>query len=456
MTSYTTLDESDVPLEPLRGMSRHSRKNIEKLQLYVIKKRIFPAQLQRRKKHFHMSMSVPEIAPERRKRLFPDISRTKWEDWRWQMAHRFRNADSLACFLNLSEEELYGLAGLNEKAGPVPVAVTPYYATLLDPQDPQQPLRRCMVPTAAELQFSPGESADPLDEIRDTPVPGIVHRYQDRALFLVASECGSYCRYCTRSRLAGRAGNAAISRDQWRRGIEYIAATPAIRDVLLSGGDPLTLPDEALNWLLTELRRIPHLEMVRIGSKTPAVLPMRITPGLVKMLRTHHPLWMSLHFTHPTELTPECVRACERLADAGIPLGSQTVLLNGVNDDVATLKHLFQGLLRARVRPYYLYQCDPIKGSAHFRTPVERGLECISGLRGHTTGYAVPTYVIDAPGGGGKIPLFPQSIAGSSPEGLLLRNHNGNTYLYPEAAPQRPAGAVSDNSTQVADFPSRH
>ena len=310
------------------------------MQLYAFKKRTFPAQQQRKKKHFHNVASTPELCPERRERLFPDISRTQWEDWRWQMSHRFRTADSLARILELSEEELSGLAG---PAGTLPVAVTPYYASLLDPKNPLQPLRRCMIPTAAELELGTGESPDPLDELRDTPVPGIVHRYQDRALFLVANECGSYCRYCTRSRLAGRAGNEAISRDQWRRGIEYIAATPAIRDVLLSGGDPLTLPDGALNWLLTELRKIPHLEMVRIGSKTPAVLPMRITPALVKMLRTHHPLWMSLHFTHPAELTPECVRACERLADAGIPLGSQTVLLNGVNDDVPTLKQLFQG-----------------------------------------------------------------------------------------------------------------
>ncbi len=452
METFNSLEEADVPLRTVQGDSIN-RDLIEKQQLYTWKQPSQHSGPQRKSKNTNAHAASGSYSSELRKKVFPAISRSQWEDWHWQMANRFRTVESLSPILDLSDEELAGLAG---HMGALPVALTPYSASLLDPHNPAQALRRTLVPTAAEHLLSAGESIDPLHESNDSPVPGIVHRYKDRVLFLVANECGSYCRYCTRSRIAGRAGNSAISRDQLRKGIEYIAATPAVRDVLLSGGDPLTLPDAALNWLLTELRKIPHLEMVRIGSKTPAVLPMRITSSLVKMLRTHHPLWMSLHFTHPDELTPDCVRACERLADAGIPLGSQTVLLSGINDNVDTLKHLFQGLLRARVRPYYLYQCDPIKGSAHFRTTVNRGLECISGLRGHTTGYAVPTYVIDAPGGGGKIPLFPERIIGTTPEGLLLRNHDGNTYLYPEAAPQRPAGAVGDNSSQVADFPSRH
>jgi len=260
-----------------------------------------------------------------------------------------------------------------------------------------------------------------------------VHRYPDRVLFLVTGFCATYCRYCTRSRMVGSDGDRHVDPAQWEKAIRYIERTPAVRDVLLSGGDPLTLSDEKLGYLLSRLARIPHVEMVRIGTKVPVTLPQRITPKFTRMLRGFHPLWMSIHFTHPEELTGEVGQACGRLADAGIPLGSQTVLLAGINDNVETMKQLVQGLLRFRVRPYYLYQCDPIRGSSHFRTPVEKGLEIIGGLRGHTTGYAVPTYVIDAPGGGGKVPLLPRYVEGRDGDNLVLRNYAGDVYVYPDA-----------------------
>ena len=314
----------------------------------------------------------------------------------------------------------------------LPAAVTPYYLGVATTSE-SSALRRCIEPTANEYMIDGCEAEDPLGEEGHMVVPGLVHRYPDRVLFLVTDFCSTYCRYCTRSRLVGKKGRPH-SIKKWKGAIAYIKKTPVIRDVLLSGGDPLTLPDESLDWLLTQLRAIPHVEIIRIGSKVPAVLPQRVTPELVKMLGKHHPLFISLHFTHPDELTPETARACEMLANAGIPLGSQTVLLKGVNDDTAVMKKLMQGLLKIRVRPYYLYQCDPIPGSAHFRTPVEKGLEIIQGLRGHTTGYAVPSYVIDAPGGGGKIPLLPEYYVGRDERGVLLRNYEGKIYSYPDKA----------------------
>jgi lysine 2,3-aminomutase len=286
-----------------------------------------------------------------------------------------------------------------------------------------------------ETLTGPGEALDPLAEDHYSPVPGLVHRYPDRVLFLVTGTCAVYCRYCTRSRMVGKPGGEyKFSTAQWQRAIDYIAATPAIRDVLISGGDPLVMSDDRLEWLIRSLHAIPHVEFVRVGTKVPAVLPQRITKEFVNMLRRYHPLWMSIHFTHPAELTPEVGEACERLADAGVPLGSQTVLLAGVNDDVDSLKNLFHGLLRHRVRPYYLYQCDPIVGSAHLRVPVEKGLELVSKLRGYTTGYAVPLYVVDAPGGGGKIPLTPGTELERRGDFIQLTNYEGRKYQYPDTA----------------------
>jgi len=371
-------------------------------------------------------------ATQFRRRFFPGGSVSEWNDWRWQNRNRIRTLESLERIVRLTADER---AAIERHSGPLPVGLTPYYASLLDRDDSSQPLRRTVVPTLGEYETTPGEADDPLGEDGHSPVPGLVHRYPDRVLFLVTGFCSTYCRYCTRSRLVGASGEKSLKKSDLERALAYIEATPTIRDVLISGGDPLSLDDERLEWLLTRLRAIRHVEFVRIGSKQPVVLPQRITPAFARMLRRFHPLWMSIHFTHPDELTPEVEEACGRLADAGIPLGSQTVLLRGVNDNVETMKTLVQGLLRIRVRPYYLYQCDPITGSAHFRTPVSTGLDIIRGLRGHTTGYAVPTYVVDAPGGGGKIPLQPDYVAGRDGQTLWLRNFAGQVYGYPDAAP---------------------
>jgi lysine 2,3-aminomutase len=330
--------------------------------------------------------------------------------------------------LMLSDDER---AALSEGDSMLPASITPYYMSLVSRDDAKQPLRRTVIPTTREFHHGLGEADDPLGEDGDSPIPGLVHRYPDRVLLLVTDFCSSYCRYCTRSRVVGH-GGIAPSESRLEKAFEYIRNTPAIRDVLISGGDPLALSDERLDWILTQLRQIPHVEFVRIGTKMPAVLPQRITPQLCRMLRKHHPLWMSIHFLHPDECTPESYQACTRLADAGIPLGSQTVLLKDVNDDVETMKQLVHRLLMMRVRPYYLYQCDPITGSSHFRTSVSKGLEIIEGLRGHTTGYAVPNYVIDAPGGGGKIPLQPNYVVGREGNDLLLRNYCGQIYRYPD------------------------
>ena len=364
-----------------------------------------------------------------RKKFFPYATPEEWNNWRWQLQNRIRDIHTLGAVLHLSEDERSAIAGFPTQ---LPLSITPYYASLIEKDNPVQPLRRTVVPVTSERQLSAGEAIDPLGEEKDSPLPGLVHRYPDRVLFLVTDHCSTYCRYCTRSRRVGNGETSTHHRDQWEEAIRYIEKSPSVRDVLISGGDPLTLSDESLEWLLGRLRRIDHLELLRIGTKAPAVLPQRITPTLTRMLKKYHPLWMSIHFTHPQELTPEVSQACERLANAGIPLGSQTVLLAGINDDVETMKKLVHGLLKIRVKPYYLYQCDPILGSSHFRTPVEKGLEIIRGLRGYTTGYAVPAYAIDAPGGGGKIPLLPESVLGREGNDLLLLNYRGDRYRYPD------------------------
>jgi len=377
----------------------------------------------------HLLRSVrtsPRTAAFRR-RHFPAVTAAEWGDWRWQSRHRITGAERLAEFLDLTASERAALGA----GAMLPVAVTPYYLSLVDPVDQQDSLRRTIVPVVAELERQPGEADDPLGEDGHMAVPGVVHRYPDRVLFLVLDFCSTYCRYCTRSRVVGH-GEIVPSRERLELGLDYIRRHTEIRDVLLSGGDPLALSDDRLEWILAELRRIRHVQFVRIGTKMPAVLPQRVTPQLTRMLRRYHPLWMSIHFMHPNECTPESYRACGRLADAGIPLGSQTVLTRGVNDDVDTMRELMHHLLMMRVRPYYLYQCDPISGSAHFRTPVEKGLEIIAGLRGHTTGYAVPTYVIDAPGGGGKIPLQPDYYIGREGDEVVLRNYEGRIFRYPD------------------------
>ena len=372
---------------------------------------------------------VSPASNEFRKRHFPGVKAAEWNDWRWQNRNRIRSLEQLTRLIDTTDDER---AAIEQHKGPLPVGVTPYYMSLVDPSDPRQALRRTVIPTLAEFDRAPGERDDPLGEDGHSPVPGLVHRYPDRVLLLVTNFCSVYCRYCTRARLVGASGERALRKADIDRAIEYIAATPAVRDCLISGGDPLSLDEERLEYVLSRLRAIPHLEFIRIGSKQPVVQPMRVTPALTKMLRRYQPLWMSLHFTHPDEVTPEVAEACGRLADAGIPLGSQTVLLKGVNDDLATLKKLFHALLKIRVRPYYLYQCDPISGSSHFRTSVDKGLELIGQMRGYTTGYAVPHFVVDAPGGGGKIALLPDSVVGRDGADLVLRNFAGEECRYPD------------------------
>jgi len=379
------------------------------------------------------SLLISKQSEAFRRRVFPGSRQLDWNDWQWQLRNRIRDLAGLERVFRLSEDERQTVMRIG---GRLPVGITPYYAALIDPDDPADPLRKTMIPTRAEFTRTAGEADDPLGEDHHSPVPGLVHRYPDRVLFLVTNFCATYCRYCTRARMVGHSGEYHFNQAQYQRAIDYIAAHPEVRDVLLSGGDPLTMNDERLEWILSRVRAIPHVEFLRIGTKVPAVLPQRITPSLVRMLRRYHPLWMSIHFMHPAEITAEVAQACSRLADAGIPLGSQTVLSSGVNDDVETMKRLVHGLLKIRVRPYYVYQCDPISGSSHFRTPVERGLEIVAGLRGYTTGYAVPTFVIDAPGGGGKIPLFPEPVVGREGDYLLLRNYEGKVFRYPDPLPQ--------------------
>lgn len=388
---------------------------------------------ERREKSPRVAAATRAEARQFLRRWYPGASLSDWNDWRWQLRHRIRSIPELARVLELSPEELAGNAAM------LPVAITPYYASLLQGSGPTDPLRRSVVPIAAELERAPEEAGDPLAEEQDTVVPGLVHRYPDRVLFLVTEQCAVYCRYCTRSRLVGReesgpkvgSGHTG-GPGHWEGAIDYIREHPEVRDVLVSGGDPLTLSDRQLEYLLQRLREIQHVEIIRLGTKTPVVLPQRFTPRLLRLLRAHHPLLMSIHVTHPEELTPEMRAAAALIADAGVPMGSQTVLLKGINDDVETMRRLNQALLTCRVRPYYLYQCDPIPGSAHFRTPVSKGIEIIEGLRGHTSGYAVPQYVIDAPGGGGKIPILPEYLLRRDGEELVLRNYQGREFRYPD------------------------
>lgn len=361
-----------------------------------------------------------------RKRHYPGVTAREWNDWRWQVRHRIRNLDGLEGLFCLTEEEQEAVRRLN---GELPLGITPYYAALMSLNESGARLRKTMIPTLPEFRVSPGERDDPLGEESHSPVPGLIHTYPDKALFLVTDQCATHCRYCTRSRFVGQ-GSRLTGPRSWESALEYIRTRPAIRDVLLSGGDPLMLSDERLGGLLTRLRTIPHVEFLRIGTKIPAVLPQRITRELTRKLKRHHPLFISIHFTHPAEITAEVRRACARLADAGIPLGSQTVLLSGVNDDLETMRSLMHELLKIRVKPYYLHQCDAVTGSAHFRTSIEKGMSIIKGLHGHTTGYAVPTYMLDAPGGGGKVPLTPAYVTGRAGNEWMLRNYRDDEYRY--------------------------
>ena len=365
----------------------------------------------------------------RRKEMFTNVTDAEWNDWKWQVRNRIETLEQLKQYVKLTPEEEEGVA---KSLKTLRMAITPYYLSLINPDDPNDPVRKQAIPTAAELHQSAADLLDPLHEDEDSPVPGLTHRYPDRVLFLITDMCSMYCRHCTRRRFAGQHDCQSPS-ERIQAAIDYVARTPQVRDVLLSGGDALMVDDAMLESIIQRLRAIPHVEIIRIGSRTPVVCPQRITDSLCEMLKKYHPIWLNTHFNHPNEVTEESAAACARLANAGVPLGNQSVLLRGINDNVDIMKKLVHKLVMMRVRPYYIYQCDLSMGLEHFRTPVSKGIEIIEGLRGHTSGYAVPTFVVDAPGGGGKIPVMPNYLISESPTKVILRNYEGviTTYSQP-------------------------
>jgi lysine 2,3-aminomutase len=398
--------DASVPV-PLKGTEKKS-------QLVL-----FPTREEERKVE-----DVKESIPS----AWKGISEKEWNDWRWQLRHRVTKLEQLQEILQLIPEEI---EGIKQSKGRLALAVTPYFVSLMDPSNPNCPVRRQAVPRVEECHLSKNDMVDPCGEDKNSPVSGLVHRYPDRVLLLVTDQCATYCRYCTRRRLVG-SNERAITQVNFEEILKYLKTHKKVRDVLLSGGDPLLLENERLEEILSRLRMIPHIELLRIGTRVPVTLPQRITAGLVRMLKKYHPLMISIHFTHPKEITDAVRRACNELADAGIPLGSQTVLLKGINDKPYVMKKLVHELLKIRVRPYYIYQCDLATGTEHFRTSVATGIQIIEKLRGHTTGYAIPTYVIDAPGGGGKIPIEPDYVISKGKGKLVLRNYEGQVFEYPE------------------------
>ena len=352
----------------------------------------------------------------------------EWNDWKWQYNHRITTIETLSQIIRLSEKEKQEIARSLESFR---MAITPYYTSLMDPEDPSCPLRMQAVPSILETRAQPWETKDPLNEENDSPVPNVVHRYPDRALFLVTHQCAMYCRHCLRKRHWG--ADFPVSESEKLKAIDYIARTPQIRDVLVSGGDPLCLSDELLEDIIAKLRAIKHVEIIRIGTRIPVVLPMRITDDLLAMLKKYHPIWMNVHFNHPRELTEQSCKACAGIADAGIPLGNQSVLLRNINDNTETMKELLLKLVQSRVFPYYIYQCDLCEGSEHFRTPVETGIGIIKNLTGNISGFAIPKFGIDAPGGGGKVPINPNFVVSLDSEKIEIRNYKGRVYTYPQA-----------------------
>ena len=350
-----------------------------------------------------------------------------WNSWKWQLKNRITKLEQLEQYMELTAEERAGCLFAKDKLA---MAITPYFFNLIDPEDPNCPVRRQVIPRSGEMQTAPEEMLDPVGEENTKPVDGIVHRYPDRVLFLVTDRCAAYCRYCTRSRLVSNAQDYNFH-PEFESGLEYIRNHSEIRDVLLSGGDPLLLSDRKIDYLLGELNKIPHVEFVRIGSRIPVFLPQRITPELCEIFKKHGPVWMSIHVNHPNECTLALRDACEQLTYAGVPIGNQSVLLRAVNDNPEVMQSLIHRLLMMRVRPYYLYQCDLITGSAHLRADPRKGIEIIRSLRGHTTGYSIPQFVIDAPGGGGKIPINPDYVKEITNEAIVMRNFNGDEYRYP-------------------------
>ncbi len=364
---------------------------------------------------------------------FKDVTQEEWDDWKWQLRNRLTTVEDIREVIELTPEEEQDIEKVAEGFR---VGITPYYASLMDPKDPRCPVRMQAVPTLMETHRAAEDMDDPLHEDEDSPAPGLTHRYPDRVLFLITDQCSMYCRHCTRRRLAGETDGARTKKDI-DACIEYIKKTPQVRDVLLSGGDALCVTDQTLEYIISNIRKIPHVEIVRIGSRTPVVMPQRITDDLVNILKKYHPIWLNTHYNHVKEITPEAEKALAKLADAGVPLGNQSVLLRGLNDCPHIMRELVHKLCKNRVRPYYIYQCDLSLGIAHFRTTVSKGIEIIEGLRGHTSGYAVPTFVVDAPGGGGKTPVMPQYVISQTPDKVILRNYEGviTTYYEPHQEP---------------------
>ena len=360
--------------------------------------------------------------------LWKDVKESDWKDWRWQLKNRISDVEHLSEVIDLTEQEK---EEIDQALGKLRMAITPYYASLINNDDPDCPIKKQAVPVSEELNLGKADMEDPLHEDVDSPVPGLTHRYPDRVLLLVTDQCSMYCRHCTRRRFAGST-DESLPLGKIEKAIDYIKETPRIRDVLISGGDALLISNDKLEKIIKKLREIDHVEIIRIGSRTPVVMPQRITPELVNMLKKYHPIYLNTHFNHPDEITPETERAAQLLADAGIPVGNQSVLLKGINDNPKTMRELVHGLLKMRVKPYYIYQCDLSQGIEHFRTRVDRGISIIESLRQHTTGMAVPTYVIDAPGGGGKIPVNPQYLISRSPGKVVLRNFEGKVFAYTE------------------------
>ncbi len=380
---------------------------------------------------------MPAPFVSKRAPIYKDVPDEKWNDWRWQLSNRLNSVEDIEKVLPLTESERKAL----QTQGLFRVDVTPYFISLIDPEDVNDPVRLQIIPRSEEMQAFTAMMEDSLAEDKHSPVPGLVHRYPDRVLMLVTTQCASYCRYCTRSRIVGNPA-ATFNRQEFEMQIDYLKRTPQVRDVLLSGGDPLVLAPKILEELLTRLREIPHIEIIRIGSRVPVFMPMRVTQELCDMLQKFHPLWLNIHVNHPNEISRELEQAADRLTRAGIQLGNQSVLLAGVNDNVHIQRELVQKLVRVRVRPYYLYQCDLVEGAGHFRTPVAKGIEIMEGLRGHTSGYAVPTFVVDAPGGGGKIPLMPNYLLSMSDHKIILRNFEGYVTTYEEPTDYTPAMAA--------------
>ncbi|GAB4501110.1 MAG: KamA family radical SAM protein [Anaerolineales bacterium] len=380
---------------------------------------------------------MPSPFLSKRAPIYQDVPDEKWNDWRWQLSNRLNSVDDIGKVLTLTESERAAL----QTQGIFRVDVTPYFISLIDPDDPDDPVRRQIIPRSEEMQSFTAMMEDSLAEDKHSPVPGLVHRYPDRVLMLVTTQCASYCRYCTRSRIVGNPA-ATFNRQEFEMQIDYLKRTPQVRDVLLSGGDPLVLAPKILEELLSRLREIPHIEIIRIGSRVPVFMPMRVTQELCDMLAKYHPLWLNIHVNTPNEISQELAEAADRLTRAGIPLGNQSVLLAGVNDNVHIQRELVQKLVRIRVRPYYLYQCDLVEGAGHFRTPVAKGIEIMEGLRGHTSGYAVPQYIVDAPGGGGKIPVMPNYLLSMSDHKIILRNYEGYVTTYEEPTDYTPAMAA--------------